>query len=308
MFGLLRYLYGPGRRNEHTDPHLVAVWDDPTALEPGRRDGRVKPRRWHACSTSRCTRRPVRWTRSRSDSAPYAPRRRTGGSPTPNGPRWPVTSPHAPDSPARQMTAAVAGWRCATPRITSTPPRSQYFKQPPGRWGQRSQGHRPVQFALGQRLAGGGTANAGAVDDHRLRRRRRDRRDCRPDGCREGSIVAVGAVALVTIVFTHRQTACCASGPVRQASGPPHSRLVLNGELRRGELRPCGLTDNDPFAELRLRGVFDLRELRYVLYETKVASAWCAGRRGTGAHSCPPGSRWQPDDGTALKLADRCDL
>src|SRR3954451_13032712 len=34
--GLLRYLYGPGRANEHTDPHLVASWDDaPMALEPG---------------------------------------------------------------------------------------------------------------------------------------------------------------------------------------------------------------------------------------------------------------------------------
>jgi hypothetical protein len=33
--GLLRYLYGPGRANEHVDPHLVASWDDnPAALEP----------------------------------------------------------------------------------------------------------------------------------------------------------------------------------------------------------------------------------------------------------------------------------
>ena len=33
--GLLRYLYGPGRFNEHTDPHLVAAWDeDLAALEP----------------------------------------------------------------------------------------------------------------------------------------------------------------------------------------------------------------------------------------------------------------------------------
>lgn len=33
--GLLRYLYGPGRANEHVDPHMVASWDDsPTALEP----------------------------------------------------------------------------------------------------------------------------------------------------------------------------------------------------------------------------------------------------------------------------------
>jgi hypothetical protein len=34
-YGLLRYLYGEGRRNEHADPHLVASWDgDPAALEP----------------------------------------------------------------------------------------------------------------------------------------------------------------------------------------------------------------------------------------------------------------------------------
>jgi hypothetical protein len=33
--GLLRYLFGPGRANEHTDPHLVASWDAvPHALEP----------------------------------------------------------------------------------------------------------------------------------------------------------------------------------------------------------------------------------------------------------------------------------
>lgn len=32
---LLGYLYGPGRRNEHINPHLVGSWDDdPAALEP----------------------------------------------------------------------------------------------------------------------------------------------------------------------------------------------------------------------------------------------------------------------------------
>ena len=35
--GLLYYLYGPGRHEEHTDPHLVAGWRDPTELEPPRR-------------------------------------------------------------------------------------------------------------------------------------------------------------------------------------------------------------------------------------------------------------------------------
>ena len=32
--GLIWYLYGPGRHEEHTDPHLVAGWRDPDELEP----------------------------------------------------------------------------------------------------------------------------------------------------------------------------------------------------------------------------------------------------------------------------------
>jgi hypothetical protein len=39
--GLLRYLYGPSRANEHTDPHLVAGFSDPAELEPERRPGRL---------------------------------------------------------------------------------------------------------------------------------------------------------------------------------------------------------------------------------------------------------------------------
>ena len=34
---LLYYLYGPGKANEHTDPHLVAGFRDPAELEPPRR-------------------------------------------------------------------------------------------------------------------------------------------------------------------------------------------------------------------------------------------------------------------------------
>jgi len=34
-YGLIRYLYSEGRRNEHTEPHLIASWDDdPAGLEP----------------------------------------------------------------------------------------------------------------------------------------------------------------------------------------------------------------------------------------------------------------------------------
>ena len=36
---LLYYLYGPGKANEHTDPHVVAGFSDPADLEPQRRPG-----------------------------------------------------------------------------------------------------------------------------------------------------------------------------------------------------------------------------------------------------------------------------
>jgi hypothetical protein len=36
---LIWYLYGPGRANEHTDPHIVAAWHDPAGLEPPLRPG-----------------------------------------------------------------------------------------------------------------------------------------------------------------------------------------------------------------------------------------------------------------------------
>jgi hypothetical protein len=32
--GLIRYLYGPGRREEHTDPHIIAGYRPPDDLEP----------------------------------------------------------------------------------------------------------------------------------------------------------------------------------------------------------------------------------------------------------------------------------
>src|SRR5579859_5622435 len=32
--GLIYYLYGPGRHQEHTDPHIVAGWRHPAELEP----------------------------------------------------------------------------------------------------------------------------------------------------------------------------------------------------------------------------------------------------------------------------------
>jgi hypothetical protein len=65
--GLIYYLFGPGRREEHTDPHLVAGWRHPAELEPplrpdGQRDFRKlcgllqQP---HAALGPRCFDRPV---------------------------------------------------------------------------------------------------------------------------------------------------------------------------------------------------------------------------------------------------------
>jgi hypothetical protein len=39
LAGLIRYLYGPGRHEEHTDPHIIAGYRDPADLEPGQRLG-----------------------------------------------------------------------------------------------------------------------------------------------------------------------------------------------------------------------------------------------------------------------------
>jgi hypothetical protein len=50
--GLLYYLFGPGRREEHTDPHLVAGWRQSAELEPALRpDGRRDFRRLNGLLT-----------------------------------------------------------------------------------------------------------------------------------------------------------------------------------------------------------------------------------------------------------------
>jgi len=94
---------------------------------------------------------------------------------------------------------------------------------------------------------------------------------------------AVGAVALVTIVAVHRLASLLRFSPLFGKLQDHRIRvLVLNGELRRGQLRLCGLTDNDLYADLRLRGVFDLRELQHVLYETKGGLSLVRKTQGDG--------------------------
>lgn len=81
---------------------------------------------------------------------------------------------------------------------------------------------------------------------------------------------AAGAVALATVVAVHRLASLLRfTGLFNKLADHRIRVLVADGQLRRGELRRCGLTDNDVYAELRLKGVFDLERVRYVLYETK---------------------------------------
>ena len=119
---LLYYLYGPGKANEHTDPHLVAGFGDPAELEPERRPGGSPDLRrlagllaqpmaalngdnyakpvWH------CSVRAAPEDRLLSDA------------------EWAQVAAHdhAPDwaRPRRATTGRCGGWRSGTPRITFT--------------------------------------------------------------------------------------------------------------------------------------------------------------------------------------------
>jgi uncharacterized membrane protein YcaP (DUF421 family) len=79
-----------------------------------------------------------------------------------------------------------------------------------------------------------------------------------------------GAVALVTLVAVHRVASRLRFNPLFNKLFDHRVRvLVVDGAIRRRELRRCGLTDNDLSAHLRQRGYFSTTSLRYVLYETK---------------------------------------
>lgn len=85
-----------------------------------------------------------------------------------------------------------------------------------------------------------------------------------------GQSFAMGAVALVTILVAHSLAmAGRFNGWLAKLVDHRVRVLVVHGELRRDQLRICGLTENDVLSKLRQSGVRSLDELRYVLYETK---------------------------------------
>ncbi len=79
-----------------------------------------------------------------------------------------------------------------------------------------------------------------------------------------------GAVALLTLIVVHRLASVLRFHPLFGKLADHRVRvLVMHGQVRRRQLRLCGLTDHDLFAQLRQHGIFDLSGIRYVLYEAK---------------------------------------
>src|SRR5450432_1381314 len=133
---LLYYLYGPGRANEHTDPHLVAGFGDPADLEPERRLDGSRDLRWltalltqplaalarpgYAKPVWHCAVRAAQGDRLVSDAewaqVAAAVMDRTGLAPAGDdqGVRW-VAVRHAPDH--LHLAATLARQDGARPRI-----------------------------------------------------------------------------------------------------------------------------------------------------------------------------------------------
>lgn len=81
---------------------------------------------------------------------------------------------------------------------------------------------------------------------------------------------AVGAVALVTILAVHWAVTMLRFRPwIGNLIDHRVRVLVDHGRVRTDQLRLCGVTENDLFAQLRQQGVESVESLRYVLYETK---------------------------------------
>jgi uncharacterized membrane protein YcaP (DUF421 family) len=81
---------------------------------------------------------------------------------------------------------------------------------------------------------------------------------------------ATSAVALITLLVAHRLISVLRrhSRAVRHIDHPPRV-LVARGQLQDGELARAGLTADDVYALLREKGVADLGQVGYLLYEPR---------------------------------------
>src|ERR687884_2377391 len=72
-----------------------------------------------------------------------------------------------------------------------------------------------------------------------------------------------GAIAVCTLVVVHRVASVLRFRRVFAKLVDHRVRvLVVDGQIRRRELRKCARTDNDLFTQLRQQGVFTLENLR----------------------------------------------
>ncbi|PSR58658.1 DUF421 domain-containing protein [Nocardia sp. MDA0666] len=77
-----------------------------------------------------------------------------------------------------------------------------------------------------------------------------------------------GAVAIVTILLVHRLICAMRFHSLLAALvDHPVRVLVADGRVRHRELHRCGITPSDIEGVLRERGVFDLADVAYLLYE-----------------------------------------
>jgi uncharacterized membrane protein YcaP (DUF421 family) len=98
-----------------------------------------------------------------------------------------------------------------------------------------------------------------------------------------GTSFASSAIALVTFLVAHRVVAILRrrSRVARLVDHPPRV-LVARGELQGQELARAGLTDADVYALLREKGVGDLGQVGYLLYEPRGAVTLVGADREPG--------------------------
>jgi uncharacterized membrane protein YcaP (DUF421 family) len=94
---------------------------------------------------------------------------------------------------------------------------------------------------------------------------------------------ATGAVALVTLLVAHRLVAFARRHDrmARLIDHPPRV-LVAGGKMQDRELGRAGLTAADVYALLRQQGVDDLRQVGYLLYETRCTTTLIGAGREPG--------------------------
>lgn len=81
---------------------------------------------------------------------------------------------------------------------------------------------------------------------------------------------AVGAVAVVTLLVVQALATAGKNRPWFAKAVDHRVRVLLeHGELRRDQLRACGVTETEVCSQLRQQGVERLEDVRYVLYEPK---------------------------------------